>query len=139
MGDVRLAARSLLAVSGGADSMVMATLLLESSPELVAGIATFDHGTGSAAAEAAALVVAWAEARRLPVFVGQASHLRRTEAAWRQARWGFLREVAARNTAAVATAHTRNDQAETVFMRLLRGSGVRGLAGLLAPGPIVRG
>ena len=138
MGDVRLATRALLAVSGGADSMVMASLLLDSSPELVAGIATFDHGTGLAAAEAAALVVAWADARGVPVFVGRGARLARTEAAWRQARWTFLRDVAARNSAAVATAHTRDDQAETVFMRVLRGSGVRGLAGLLAPGPIVR-
>lgn len=135
---VHVAQRSLLAVSGGADSMVMASVLLDTSPDRIAGIATFDHGTGAAAEEAASLVVAWAESHRLPVFIGRASGLARTESSWRQARWSFLHDVAARTSAAVATAHTRDDQVETVFMRLLRGSGVRGLAGLLAPGPILR-
>ncbi|MBC7844352.1 MAG: tRNA lysidine(34) synthetase TilS [Gemmatimonadaceae bacterium] len=138
MDGVRLAQRALLAVSGGADSMVMASVLFDASPERIAGIATFDHGTGAAAEEAASLVVAWAESRRLPAFVGRASGLAQTESSWRQARWSFLHGVAARTSAAVATAHTRDDQVETVFMRLLRGSGVRGLAGLLARGPILR-
>jgi tRNA(Ile)-lysidine synthase len=134
----RLASRAVLAVSGGADSMVMAALLFEHSPCQVAAIATFDHGTGAHAAAAAAAVEAWAVARGVPVRVGRVAGLRRTEAAWRQSRWAFLNRVGAEFDAPVATAHSRDDQAETVFIRLLRGSGVRGLAGLLAPGPVQR-
>jgi tRNA(Ile)-lysidine synthase len=69
-----------------------------------------------------------------------------TEAEWRSARWRFFR-AAAGPGGVVATAHTRDDQVETVVMRVLRGAGARGLAGLAArtPGierpllPIARG
>lgn len=130
--------RLVLAVSGGADSMVMASELADQGPGLVAAVATFDHGSGSAATDAAALVVDWADRRGIPVRTGSVTGLRRTEAAWRQARWSFLRAVSAEFGVAVATAHTEDDQVETVFMRLLRGSGVRGLGGLLVPSPVVR-
>lgn len=130
--------RVVLAVSGGADSMVMASELFGRSPGLVAAVATFDHGSGRAASDAAALVVQWAGERGIPMRAGDVAGLRRTEAAWRAARWSFLRTVSAEFGAAVATAHTEDDQAETVFMRLLRGSGVRGLGGLLVPSPVVR-
>ena len=133
-----LAVPAVLAVSGGADSMVMASLLHEAQPEQVRAIATFDHGTGAFATEAAALVQAWAHERAIPVRLGRAQGLSTTEAAWRAARWAFLRQVSLEFDAPVATAHTEDDQAETVFIRLLRGSGVRGLAGLLAPGAVLR-
>lgn len=134
----RLTGPAVLAVSGGADSMVMATLLHAAQPMDVRAIATFDHGTGPFATEASALVVSWARARGLPVRSGIATDLAPREAAWRAARWTFLRNVGREFGAPVATAHTEDDQTETVFMRLLRGSGVRGLAGLLAPGPVLR-
>lgn len=135
---VTVRAPSLLAVSGGADSMVMASLLLAHCPDRVVALATFDHGTGAAAEAAVALVQEWGAARGLAVYVGRAVGVPRTEAAWREARWRFLRAQAQALGVPVATAHTADDQAETVFMRLLRHSGVRGLAGLRAPGPVQR-
>ncbi len=74
----------------------------------------------------------------LPLAHGQGRNLGRTEAAWRAARWEFLRETAGPLEARVATAHTRDDQLETVFIRALRGAGARGLAGLYAVSDVVR-
>ena len=128
----------VLAVSGGADSMVLADDLFTHQRDRLLGIATYDHGTGAAASDAVALVQRWAAEREIVVHAARAGALRRTEAAWRAARWGFLHAVSAEVQAPIATAHTEDDQAETVFMRLLRGSGVRGLAGLLAPSPVRR-
>ncbi|WP_309668826.1 tRNA lysidine(34) synthetase TilS, partial [Gemmatimonas sp.] len=61
-----------------------------------------------------------------------------SEAAWRAARWDFLGRIARAFKARVATAHTRDDQLETVVMRLLRGAGARGIAALAAPSRVVR-
>jgi tRNA(Ile)-lysidine synthase len=135
---LELAERAVLAVSGGADSMVMASMLFETRPDLIAAIATVNHGTGPAATDAVHLVSDWAAERRLPLSVGTVTAARASESAWRAARWAFLRTVAAEHGARVATAHTEDDQAETVLMRLLRGSGVRGLAALRASGPVLR-
>lgn len=132
------ARRYVLAVSGGVDSMVLldAAAAVLRRRELV--VATFDHGTGAAATAAVSLVANEATARGLECVVGRASAPGATEAAWREARLAFLRDVAARTRGRVATAHTRDDQVETVFMRALRGSGARGLAGLYAAGPVLR-
>src|SRR4029077_784551 len=74
----------------------------------------------------------------LPVVVGRSDDNARTEAAWRAARWGFLRSVARATSAVILTAHTRDDQVETVLMRALRGAGARGLAGLRAVSDVRR-
>jgi tRNA(Ile)-lysidine synthase len=68
----------------------------------------------------------------IPVVVGRDEGVERTEAAWRAARWQFLRSVARTANATIVTAHTRDDQVETVLMRAMRGAGARGLAGLRA-------
>jgi tRNA(Ile)-lysidine synthase len=134
--------RLVLAVSGGRDSMVLLDAFARLRPDAIAAVATFDHGTGAFARSAVEVVrqfTAQITAPRGITFVhGAASDLPPTEAAWRGARWRFLRETAARFDARVATAHTRDDQVETVFIRVLRDSGPRGLAGLLADGDIVR-
>jgi len=104
----------------------------------VSVVATFDHGTGAAASRAASLVVREAAALGFPVVLGHATHRASTEAAWRAMRLEFLNDVARRLGAVVATAHTRDDQVETVLMRVLRDSGARGLAGLYAGGDFVR-
>jgi tRNA(Ile)-lysidine synthase len=135
---LEVAEPAVLAVSGGADSMVMADWFVSHAPTQVIAIATFDHGTGTHATASAELVREWAAARDIPFRGGRATGLPRREAAWRDARWAFLRDVSAEFGAPIATAHSEDDQAETVFIRLLRGSGVRGLAGLLAPGPVQR-
>ena len=129
--------RVVLAVSGGVDSMVLLDAALASSAE-IAAVATFDHGTGEAARRAAALVVATAEARGLVSESRRAETPLRGEAALRTARWSFLRSVAARHDAMIATGHTRDDQVETVLLRVLRGAGARGLAGLYARGDVLR-
>jgi tRNA(Ile)-lysidine synthase len=104
----------------------------------IAVVATFDHGTGPASTRAAELVAGEAAKLGLPVVIGHAEARGESEAEWRDARRAFLADVARRTRAVVATAHTRDDQVETVFMRVLRESGARGLAGLYATGNVVR-
>jgi tRNA(Ile)-lysidine synthase len=130
--------RVVLAVSGGRDSMVLLDAVARWRRGAIAAVATYDHGTGAAARAAADLVRLSAHALDLPLIHGWGRDLARTEAAWRAARWEFLRDAAASLTARVATAHSRDDQVETVFMRMLRDSGPRGLAGLYAETDIVR-
>lgn len=130
--------RVLLAVSGGRDSMALLHAAARVAPRSVTVVATFDHGTGAAATAAAALVAREAAARRLPVVVGHASRTGATEADWREARHAFLRDVAHRTGAAIVTAHTGDDQVETVLMRVLRDAGARGLAGLHASSEVLR-
>ena len=129
----------LLAVSGGVDSMALlhlATRLRSVRRRCV--VATFDHGTGPHATRAARLVRATARALEIDVVSGRARTVGSSEAEWRQMRWSFLRSVAERRDATIVTAHSRDDQIETVVMRLLRGASARGLAGLYAASPIVR-
>jgi tRNA(Ile)-lysidine synthase len=137
--------RVVLAVSGGRDSMVLLDVMANCFADQVECVATFDHGTGSAAREAAALVARRARELGFAVRLGHASHVpgagpaaARREADWREARWSFLNEVSRTAGAAVATAHTRDDQIETVFMRSLRDSGARGLAGLYSRSLVLR-
>lgn len=130
--------RWLLAVSGGRDSMALLDAMAAARGGEVAAVATFDHGTGPAARRAAAHVVREAERRALPVLSGAmlapAEPAAPTEADWREARWRFLGGWARELDATVLTAHTRDDQVETVVQRILRGSGVRGLAGMAVAG-----
>jgi tRNA(Ile)-lysidine synthase len=136
---LREAGPTVLAVSGGRDSMVLldaaARLQLTDARPVVA---TFDHGTGRAASRAAELVAAESSARGLQCVIGHAERRHATESGWREERWRFLREVAAAVGAGVATAHTLDDQIETVFIRILRDSGARGLAGLFATSDSLR-
>jgi tRNA(Ile)-lysidine synthase len=135
--------RGVVAVSGGADS----TALLLACEELVRAklwhvelsAAHLDHGLrGAAGAEDARWVEGLARELGLKCALGHASVRERAadagdnlEQAARRARYEFLRETARASGAhAVLTAHTLDDQAETVLLRLLRGSGAEGLAGI---------
>ncbi len=132
-------ARLVLAVSGGIDSMTLLDAVSRArSPHHHIVVASFDHGTGASAREAVAVAAFESSRRGLAVRTESVSHSRATEAVWRDARWRFLRAVADAENAIVVTGHTRDDQIETVFMRLLRGTGPRGLAGLLESPRIAR-
>ncbi|WP_026850496.1 tRNA lysidine(34) synthetase TilS [Gemmatimonas phototrophica] len=128
----------VLAVSGGRDSMALLHAMARWAPGRIAAVATFDHATGSYATEAASLVAAQARRLGLTVVRERARATGRSEAAWRDARWSFLRRVARGFKARVVTAHTRDDQLETIVMRALRSSGARGLAALAAPTSVLR-
>src|SRR5213075_2601511 len=90
------------------------------APRSVRVVATFDHGTGPAATRASRLVARDAARLGFPVVIGRApAGTRPTEAGWRAARQRFLSDVAIAARAVVATAHTQDDQLETVLMRVL--------------------
>lgn len=128
----------VLAISGGVDSMALLDAAAATVPADRLRVATFDHGTGAAATRAADLVRERAAALGLRCTSARATAVLRGEAAFRAARWRFLRSVAGKYGARVATAHTADDQAETVLMRILRGAGARGIAGLYASGSVLR-
>lgn len=132
--------RVMLAVSGGLDSMVLldAAAATLSGPRSGMLVATFDHGTGPHASRAAKLVQKRAAALGLRCVVGVTTSRRHRESEWRDERWRFLRATASAFSAPIATAHTLDDQLETVFMRILRDAGPRGLAGLYAESEVVR-
>ncbi|MBN1208609.1 MAG: tRNA lysidine(34) synthetase TilS [Myxococcaceae bacterium] len=140
-----LARRSvLLAVSGGADStaLLVGTALVRARLGLTVEVATLDHGLRLEAAEEVRTVERLAALHALPCHVRQL-HLRAgpgVEQRARQARYEVLEQLRAeRGLVAVATAHTASDQAETLLMRLARGSALRGGAGVLSQrGPFVR-
>ncbi|MBA3657447.1 MAG: tRNA lysidine(34) synthetase TilS [Gemmatimonadaceae bacterium] len=127
---------AVLAISGGLDSMV----LLESASRAAADItvATFDHGTGVFAEESVKLVARRASELGLACVIGRAARTPARESDWRSARMAFLKDVADRECRVIATAHNRDDQVETVFMRILREAGPRGLSGLFADSLILR-
>lgn len=129
----------VLAVSGGIDSMSLLDAAGEVRPagqQIV--VASFDHGTGAHAREGVALAAREGARRGFQVRTDVAPAGLHGEAAWREARWKFLRRVAETERGVVVTAHTRDDQVETVVMRLLRGAGARGLAGLYARSDVCR-
>ena len=140
MRTVRGCACAVLAVSGGLDSMSLMTAasrLPARSRDRIT-VATFDHGTGVAAGKAVALVARHAARCGFRCVSGRAATIGTREEEWRRGRWQFLNQVASKKGANVVTAHTLEDQVETVFMRILRDAGPRGLAGLYAESEIVR-
>src|SRR5947207_564090 len=131
---------AVLAVSGGLDSMALLDVAAGARRQrgCTVIVATYDHASGAHSARAAAFVVRKALAYGIPVVTERAGRAELTEAAWRAARWNFLHAVAGTTKAVILTAHSRDDQIETVLMRALRGAGARGLAGLRAPSVIRR-
>jgi tRNA(Ile)-lysidine synthase len=134
--------RVILAVSGGPDSVALLLLAKRwraarpRGPELVA--ATVDHRLRRESAAEARAVAKLARSLRIAhhalAWRGKKPNSG-LQAAARTARYRLLLDLARRLGAdAIATAHTRDDQAETVLMRLAHGSGLSGLAGIRRTG-----
>jgi tRNA(Ile)-lysidine synthase len=145
--------RIAVAVSGGADSVALLRRLLEERAKLgiVLSVAHVHHGIREAADEDAAFVAGLAAAHDLPFHLHRAdapaaaATLHETlEEAGRNLRYAFFCQLMLDGRAdAVATAHTLDDQAETVLHKLVRGAWTEGLSGIhpvlaVEPGTIVR-
>ncbi len=130
----------LVGLSGGADSSALLLLLARLAPELGLALRALhvDHGLRSDSARDAEAARALGRRLGVPVAVAAVAVDPRgsTEEAARRARYAALEAEASRIGASrIAVGHTADDQAETVLMRMLEGSGARGLAGI----PPVRG
>lgn len=127
-------ARVGIAVSGGPDSLALLLLAAAARPGLIEA-ATVDHGLRPESAAEAAMVADVCGKLGIPHAVLAVEWREKPETAIeeraREARYALLGKwVAERGLSALATAHHVDDQAETVLMRLSRGSGVRGLAAM---------
>lgn len=139
----------VVAVSGGADSVFLLWALkeLRNKYSLSLHIAHLNHGIRSEAGKEAEFVRSIGKEYGIPVTVGKRdvkAYAKRNklslEEAGREARYSFLEEVANKIGATkIATGHTLTDEVETLFMRLARGTGRKGLS-LIPPmrGKIIR-
>lgn len=133
--------RVICAVSGGADSVALlfAMYLLAPKLDITLEAAHFNHCLrGEESAADAQFVVSLCDRLDIPLHMGQGSVVagkKGLEAAARNARYGFLESLDGK----IATAHTADDNAETVLMHLVRGTGLKGLGGI-APvrGKVIR-
>lgn len=124
-----------VACSGGADSMALADATIAEVGAAFVVIVTIDHGLVAGSAEVARGVAAWARGQGAAAVVRAVAVPARAsiEAAARTARYAALAAVADElGLATIFVAHTARDQAETVLLRVLRGTGPAGLAGIPA-------
>ncbi len=140
----------LIAVSGGIDSLTLLDVMWRIAPtlSLELAVAHFDHGLrGEESQEDAMYVVEQAKMRGLKSFVGRgdvrklaALQSLSIEEMARKARYQFLGRVTRKHGYdVVLTAHNANDNAETLLMNLMRGSGLSGLAAIPPVRPLHEG
>lgn len=128
-----LPGKLLVGLSGGADSVALTHLLLDAGYQVTA--VHVNHGLrGDASDGDEAFVRALCEEWRIPLRTYRALPPESPGEGWaREARYGFFRQAMAEAQAdALVLAHHRDDQAETLLLHLLRGSGLTGLTGMLA-------
>ena len=131
--------RLAVAVSGGSDSLALLLLLRRHAERrrLQLSVAHFHHGLRPEADADAEFAASWARRLALPFWLCRSTALRpempNLEAAARRRRYRFFSRLLALSPPAadaVATGHTADDQAETVLLRLLRGTGPSGLSAI---------
>ncbi|MEH3146394.1 MAG: tRNA lysidine(34) synthetase TilS [Methylobacterium frigidaeris] len=131
---------AVLAVSGGPDSIALMGCAALLPPRVPVLVATVDHGLRAASQPEAEAVAAAAArlglAHRRLAWTGPKPATGLQDAA-RDARYALLADLAAEvGAASILTAHTLDDQAETVLIRLCAGSGPAGLAGMAPARPL---
>jgi tRNA(Ile)-lysidine synthase len=134
---IRPGDRLAVAVSGGADSVALLCLLVELKTELgiVLSVAHVNHKLrGTESDDDEAFVTKLANDHQLEVHACDGpvdGNNPGIEAAARELRYRFFRRLAREGrVSTIATAHTLDDQAETVLLRIFRGTGIRGLSGI---------
>ncbi len=131
-----------VACSGGADSIALADATIAVAGARNVVVVTVDHGLRSDSAKVAERVAAWAHEQGAGAVVRRVEVVRRAsiEAAAREARYTALESaVVELGAIAMFLGHTARDQAETVLMRIVRGTGPAGLAAIPERrGPFVR-
>jgi tRNA(Ile)-lysidine synthase len=123
----------LVALSGGLDSLVLLHLLrsLPGLPRMEVRAAHFDHTMRPESGDDALWVTDLCQEWGVPLTVGRARQTPASEDEGRQARYEFLLKAKEEAGAhLLLTAHHADDQAETVLFRILRGTGLPGLAGI---------
>ena len=131
----------LVAVSGGADSMSLLHFLYNHQKDLdiQLGIAHVNHKQRQESEHEEAYLRHWAEEHKVPIHYSAFSG-KFSENAARTFRYEFFKQVMkAYDYSALVTAHHADDQSETIFMRLLRGSRLRHLTGISAIRPFGTG
>lgn len=124
-----------VACSGGADSIALADAAIRAAGAAHVVVLSIDHGLVADSAAASAAVVAWARGQGAAAVARRVALGRRAsrEAAARTARYAALDALADElGLACVMLGHTARDQAETVMLRILRGTGPAGLAAIPA-------
>lgn len=128
----------IVAVSGGPDSICLLDILhlISDDLKITLVVAHYNHGLRETEDESETqLVRDFAESIKIPFVLEKCSHIKigppSMEEKAREARYDFLERIRKDHKAQrIAVGHNLNDQAETILMRLLRGSGPSGLAGI---------
>lgn len=130
----------IVGVSGGPDSMCLLNILnkLKEQLEIKITVAHINHMIRKEADEETKYVEDYCKMNNIPCFVKRINVLEKasndkigTEEAGRKARYDFFEEIAKKvNANKIATAHNANDNAETVLMNIIRGTGSSGLKGI---------
>lgn len=130
----------VVGVSGGPDSMTLLNVLcsLKETLQIHLFVAHINHQIRKEAKQDEEYVKDFCAAHQIPFFVLEKDVVQLakeqkigTEEAGRKVRYDFFEEICKKvNASKIATAHTANDQAETILMNLMRGSGTNGLKGM---------
>lgn len=130
----------VVGVSGGPDSMTLLNVLcsLKETLQIHLFVAHINHQIRKEAKQDEEYVKDFCAAHQIPFFVLEKDVMQLakeqkigTEEAGRKVRYDFFEEICKKvNASKIATAHTANDQAETILMNLMRGSGTNGLKGM---------